>query len=217
MKAINYPALRAGDVLGVTTPASIVSNLIHDVTGGNASHVIQAIDTPFGLRKGAEMLQNRREVRYFNPEPLVGGYFTEEEWKKLEKFKREACTRVTIRTGLEISGLDKYRPGIWWPWHTRIIWVKRHPFYDDLDKRNALSMRMQRLHAVGVRYDIGELLSFVGIGHDDPTEWICSRLPVKNLLADGGPVPQAYRERCSPADYERWGDWKPVTDWMKEV
>ena len=213
MKSINYAALRPGDVFGVATPASVLDAITGLVTGGKARHVGQLVECEYGLIKCAEMLGTEPETRFYDA--AHNRFLLPEDWRNLPTSEAmEACTRMTVKNGLEINGLEKYRPGVWWPWHPRIVWVKRHALYNDGAKAAALSERMKRLNAVGVAYDVGELLSFVGLGTDDPTKWICSRLPIKNLLADGGAVPAQYLKECCPSDYERWPAWQDV-DWLK--
>jgi hypothetical protein len=206
--------LRVGDILGVAAILDPRSIVIRAITGGKASHVAQVMGDPHHGNCLAEMLATHTDRRYFDPQN--NALMTVDEWRSLPTTAMmEACTQVDIRTGLEVSNLGKYQPNHN-PFHTRVVWVRRHPVYESEQTRTNLTQRCMRMFVSGVKYDYGELFSFLDLGRDHVGEYICSELPLKNLLADGGTVPDHYRIQCSPSDYERWKDWVDVTDEVKE-
>jgi len=211
---VNLSKLRVGDVVGVTAllhPFSIITRL---VTHGHASHVAQVIGDGHSGTQLAEMAATETERRYFDPQ--ANKLLTVAEWEALpSSVAMEACTQVDIRSGLELVNLGKYQPNHN-PFHSYSVWVRRHHIYDSPAKRDALNQRTLRMYVSGVKYDYGELFSFLDLGRDHTGEYICSELPLKNLLADGGTVPDPYRIQCSPADYERWADWVDVSSEVKE-
>jgi hypothetical protein len=206
---INLSKLRVGDVVGVTAllhPFSIITRL---VTHGHASHVAQVIGDGHSGTQLAEMAPTETERRYFDPQ--ANKLLTVAEWEALpSSMAMEACTQVDIRSGLELVNLGKYQPNHN-PFHSYSVWVRRHHIYDLPAKRDALNQRTLRMYVSGVKYDYSELMSFLRLGENEVGKYICSELPLRNLIADGGFVPREYEIQCSPATYEKWDSWKDVS------
>jgi len=205
--------LQAGDILGVSAPLHPWGIFVRILTHGNASHLAQVfgrLDTGLSL---AEMKATKRQKRYYDPQ--ANKLLTPAEWERLLSVAAmESCTQLDIRSGLVLCSIRKYQPTLN-PFRSRVVWVRRHPLYSDAGRREMLSTRMVRLYTNGVKYDYGEMFSFLGMGCGKKSEDICSELPLRNLVADGGKVPTHLLAKCSPADYERWLDWFDISKEVK--
>ena len=210
---VNVLKLRTGDVMGVTAPLHPWGIFVRALTHGKSSHVAQVFLQPSVGLTLAEMSSTERERRYFDPE--TNRLMTPNAWHLLPTTEAmERCTELDIRTGLRLAGISKYQPTRN-PFRSRTVWVRRHRLYDDPAKQASLCTRMMRMFVSSIKYDYGELFTFLGMGAGDSNEDICSELPLRNMIADGGHPPASLLDKCSPASYEKWADWVDVSNEVK--
>ena len=91
-----------------------------------------------------------------------------------------------------------------------IVFVGRHPAFDNADLRMLGNQFLIDAHAAGIKYDIGELFDFFGYcGWDSTKEWICSDLPKELFKKCKAPFPSIWDERGHPPS--PW-DWQIFPD-----
>lgn len=97
-----------------------------------------------------------------------------------------------------------------------IVFVKRHPAFNDSVIKLCYNDFMLEAHSRKVKYGFEDMANFLPGIHfkDNPNTWICSELPREGFKECRIPYPVQWEKACSP---RHWQDWTIPTDITKTV